>query len=103
MFLARRIKRRAPCPAPSQRPPPVRSGLYAEPHAAPDVRARELRRTYWRPIDSEITGESYAGVHLKYPKAWWRDVPERALTTPFDEYDKGLNQYGVKVGTTLEF
>ena len=59
--------------------------------------------TYWRPIDSEITGESYAGVHLKYPKAWWRDVPERALTTPFDEYDKGLNQYGVKVGTTLEF
>jgi len=59
--------------------------------------------TYWRPIYSHVTGKSYKNVHKKYPVSWWRGLPDDALTLPYDEYDKSINKYGVKVGTTLEF
>ena len=59
--------------------------------------------TYWRPIYSSITKRQYKDEHKKFPKTWWIDIPEHHLTTPFDEYDKSINKYGVKVGTTLRF
>ena len=57
--------------------------------------------TYWRPIKSSITGKSYKYVHKKYPKDWWSGIPEKHLSS--STYDKSINKYGVKVGTTLEF
>ena len=38
-----------------------------------------------------------------YPKTWWKNIPEDHLTRSWNDYDKSINKYGVKVGTTLEF
>lgn len=58
--------------------------------------------TYWRPIYSKVTKKEYKNVHHKYPKAWFKGIPEEYLTTPYECYDKNINKYKVKVGTTLE-
>lgn len=59
--------------------------------------------TYWRPIYSSITGKKYKNIHKNYPTSWWTSIPDDWLTRPWDKYDKSINNYGVKVGTTLEF
>jgi hypothetical protein len=59
--------------------------------------------TYWRPIKSSVTGKKYNNQHKKYPKSWWKGIPDSWLTSEWDDYDKNINKYGVKVGTTLEF
>ena len=58
--------------------------------------------TYWRPIYSSITKKNYKNEHLKFPKSWWKKIPENFLITDFDKYDKNINKYKVKVGLTLE-
>ena len=60
--------------------------------------------TYWRPIKSKITGKKYENVHHKYPSHWWNGLQEDIhLTRSWNKYDKSINTYNVKVGTTLEF
>lgn len=59
--------------------------------------------TYWRPIYSSITNKEYKNQHKKYPKSWWKDIPEEYLILEWNEYDKNINKYKVKVGTTLEY
>ena len=59
--------------------------------------------TYWRPIYSQVTGKNYKDKHLAFPKSWWKGIPDKWLTNEWDNYDKHINKYGVKVGTTLEF
>lgn len=59
--------------------------------------------TYWRPIKSAITGKNHKNRHKKYPKSWWQNINNKYLTTDYTKYDKKLNKYGVKVGSTLEF
>ena len=59
--------------------------------------------TYWRPIYSKVTKRNYKDQHKKYPSDWWKGIPEKDLTKDFDDYDKKINKYKVKVGTTLEF
>ena len=59
--------------------------------------------TYWRPIYSSVTEKKYKDQHKKYPSDWWKGIPEKDLTKDFDDYDKKINKYKVKVGTTLEF
>tara|TARA_Y100001970_G_C14187177_1_gene833263 strand:+ start:390 stop:1376 length:987 start_codon:yes stop_codon:yes gene_type:complete len=59
--------------------------------------------TYWRPIYSSVLNKKLKNQHKKYPKDWWKGIPEKHLSTSFDKYDKKINKYGVKVGTTLEF
>ena len=34
---------------------------------------------------------------------WWKGIPEDHLTRPFNKYDRSINKYGKKVGTTLSF
>ena len=51
--------------------------------------------TYWRPIDSGVTGRHYEGEHLKYN---W-DLPERMLSSPV--CDPSVNKYGVTSGQSL--
>lgn len=58
--------------------------------------------TYWRPIHSSVTKKDYANQHKKFPKDWWSGIPEDHLTRDWKDYDKSINKYGVKVGTTLE-
>jgi hypothetical protein len=55
--------------------------------------------TYWRPIYSSITGKNYKNIHKKY--SWSKNIPESKLSST--KYDKKINTYKVKVGTSLEF
>ena len=59
--------------------------------------------TYWRPIYSTVTERDYKNKHKKYPKSWWKNIPEDHFTRDWEDYDKSINKYNVKVGTTLEF
>ena len=59
--------------------------------------------TYWREIKSVVTGKTYKNVHLNYPNSWWKGIPDYYLISPWEEYNKDVNKYKVKVGTTLEF
>ena len=57
--------------------------------------------TYWRPIKSKFFKKKLKNKHKKY--IWLNDINSDKLTRSFDKYDKKINKYGVKVGTTLEF
>lgn len=59
--------------------------------------------TYWRPIYSSVTDKKYKNIHHNYPNTWFKNIPEDWLTRPWNTYDKNINRYKVKVGTTLEF
>lgn len=59
--------------------------------------------TYWRPIKSEVTKEDEYDRHLKFKKlGWWKNIPEKHLTEAWDKYDKKINKYWVKCGSSLE-
>ena len=79
------------------------------PDFRPNLTPREIFKlgsfggTYWRPIYSGILKKDLKDQHLKYPKTWWKNIPEDNLTRSWNKYDKKLNKYNVKVGTTLEF
>lgn len=57
--------------------------------------------TYWRPIYSTVTNKKYKNKHKKYPKVWF-DLPNNMLINEWVNYDKSINKYNVKVGSTLE-
>jgi len=59
--------------------------------------------TYWRPIYSIITKKSYKNQHKKFPTSWWKGIPDEWMTLDYKNYDKKINKYGVKVGTTLRY
>ena len=59
--------------------------------------------TYWRPIYSKITKKNYKNKHKCYPSIWWKNIPNNWLTRNINEYDKNINKYKVKVGTSLPF
>tara|TARA_B100000900_G_scaffold320456_1_gene279684 strand:+ start:9651 stop:10205 length:555 start_codon:yes stop_codon:yes gene_type:complete len=59
--------------------------------------------TYWRPIKSKFYKSILREQHLKYPKSWWKNIPDIWLTNKWDNYDTKINKYKVQVGTTLEF
>lgn len=57
--------------------------------------------TYFRPIYSKITKKKYKNVHKKY--SFLKTIPDNKLTREWRNYDKNINKYKVKVGTTLQF
>lgn len=79
------------------------------PDFRPNLTPREIFKlgsfggTYWRPIYSSITKKHYKNKHKNYPKSWWKNIPENHLSRSWNDYDKSINKYNVKVGTTLEF
>jgi len=79
------------------------------PEFTPNLSPREIflagsfGGTYWRPIYSGVTDKNYKNVHKKYHTFWWKGIPENYLTNSWKDYDKSVNKYNVKVGTTLEF
>ena len=92
--------------------PIKKNGVYIfedYPDFIPNLSPRDMFKlgsfggTYWRPIKSKFYDTKLRNAHKKYPNSWWAGIPTEHLTTPFDEYDKSINKYGVKVGTTLKF
>ena len=79
------------------------------PNFRPNLTPREIYKrgsfggTYWRPIYSQVTKKKLKNTHLKYPKSWWAGIPQNYMTEPCDKYDKSINKYKVKVGTSLQF
>ena len=79
------------------------------PEFRPNLTPREMFKlgsfggTYWRPIKSKFYDEELKNQHKKYPKSWWKGIPEDHLTKPFNKYDVKINKYGKRVGTTLKF
>lgn len=77
------------------------------PEFLPNLTPREMFKlgsfggTYWRPIHSKVVGKNLKNIHKKYPKSWWKGIPEDHLSSK--NYDKKKNKYGVKVGTSLPF
>jgi hypothetical protein len=89
-----------------------KNGIYIfddYPEFIPNLSPEEIFRlgsfggTYWRPIYSTVTNKSYNNMHKKYPKSWWKGLPDNWLVTEWENYDVTINKYNVKVGTTLEF
>ena len=61
--------------------------------------------TYWRPIYSQITKKKYKNMYKHFPEDWWEGLitkKSNKLTLDWNNYDKSINKYGVKVGQTLE-
>ena len=59
--------------------------------------------TYFRPIYSSITDKKYTskGVISEYPKSWFKGINiEKKVIS--EKYDKKVNKYGVKCGSSLE-
>lgn len=59
--------------------------------------------TYWRDLYSPLTKKNYHRRYKIYPKEWFKGIPDNKLILPYDKYDKTINYYGVKVGTSYEF
>lgn len=57
--------------------------------------------TYWRPIYSTITKKNYKNKHKKYK--FLKGISDNFMIKPWNKYDKNINKYKVKVGTTLRF
>jgi len=58
--------------------------------------------TYWRPIYSSITKKNYKNEHLKFPKKWWNGLSKDWLILSDDDYNKNINKYKVRCGSSLE-
>lgn len=75
------------------------------PEFTPDLTPEEIFKegsfggTYFRPIYSSVTKKNYKNQHKKYD--FLKNIDEKLLTQ--SEYDKSINKYKVKVGTSLEF
>lgn len=57
--------------------------------------------SYWRPIKSKFFKNELKNQHKKYPKSWWKGIPEENLSSRVCDIKK--NKYGVRVGTSLKF
>jgi hypothetical protein len=60
--------------------------------------------TYWRPIYNSVTGKQYTNQHKKEKdrsgKPCFRGIDPHLLCQ--EQYDKSVNKYGVKCGSSLE-
>lgn len=67
------------------------------------LRAGAFGGTYFREIYSGVTGKTYKSAYKEFPKHWFRGLNiKKQISRPFNEYDKKINKYKVKVGLTLE-
>ena len=59
--------------------------------------------TYFRPIHSSVTGKDYtvSQVMRGLPKSWFQGVDKKTMVTS-SSYDKKINKYKVKCGSSLE-
>eukprot|EP00911_Craspedida_sp_UC1_P002783 UC1_evm4s2035 len=66
------------------------------------LRAGSFGGTYFRPIYSSVTGETYstADVIAEFPESWFEGLKRKRYMRP--SYDAKLNTYGVKCGGDLQ-
>ena len=77
------------------------------PDFRPNLTPREIFKlgsfggTYWRPIKSKFFDKELKNQHKKYPKSWWKGIPEENLSSSVCDIKK--NKYKARVGTSLKF
>mgnify|MGYP006080783805 CR=1 FL=1 len=78
------------------------------PEFIPNLTPREIFElgsfggTYWRPITSRVNGvRKLQEVHTKQYDFLY-DIPDKLMITPYDKYNKKINKYQVKCGSTLK-
>ena len=84
-------------------------GFKDYPMFIPNVTPKDVIRmgsfggTYFRPIYSSITKRNYTSkdVISEYPKTWFKGLDIEKMVTS-EKYDKKVNKYGVKCGSSLE-
>jgi len=79
------------------------------PEFTPNLTPKQVLRmgsfggTYFRDINSGVTGKKHSGKTAirEYPKDWFKDIDiEKKIISP--TYDKNINTYKVKCGSSLE-
>jgi hypothetical protein len=67
------------------------------------LKAGSFGGTYYRNIHSTITGKSYQGKRViqEFPKTWFKGINIETMITS-SKYNKKINKYGVKCGSSLE-
>ena len=87
-----------------------REFIFSEyPDFKPNLSPREILLkgsfggTYMETNLLKCPNKKYKDKHLVYPNSWWKDIPKDHMTREWKDYDKNINTYKVKVGTTLEF
>ncbi|CAK9037676.1 unnamed protein product [Durusdinium trenchii] len=59
--------------------------------------------TYFRDIDSAVTGKRHKDAWKELPKSWLKGLDiRRQVARDWEDYDATVNHYGVKCGNTLE-
>lgn len=79
------------------------------PQFTPNVSPKDVLRegsfggTYFRPIKSSVTGNTYTSQEVinEYPKYWFQGINIDKMVTS-STYDKKVNKYNVKCGSSLE-
>lgn len=56
--------------------------------------------TYFRPITSAVTGESYKKVYKEFPVEWFKGLEKKHVSSKI--YDMNINRYKVKCGGSLD-
>jgi len=65
------------------------------------LQAGSFGGTYFRPIQSGVTGEMYRGAHKEFPTDWFEGLNIKTQVTSAT-YCKEENKYGVKCGGDLD-
>lgn len=85
--------------------PPSNPRFPDHPEFTPSFNPREMVErgvfggSYWRPIQSGVTGRLEQNHHLKYPRLF-QGLPDALLTR--NNEDPSVNFYGVKAGSSLQ-
>eukprot|EP00041_Stephanoeca_diplocostata_P029510 m.872913 g.872913 ORF g.872913 m.872913 type:complete len:312 (-) comp23572_c1_seq13:162-1097(-) len=66
------------------------------------IRLGAFGGTYWRPITSGVTGQSYSECWKEFPKEWHDGVPQSHICRSWKQYNTAVNRYGVKCGGSLD-
>lgn len=64
------------------------------------IKAGAFGGTYFRPITSGVTGQSYVDAHKEF--SWFDDVSTSMMTRSWTKYDTTINYFDVDCGGSLE-
>ena len=82
-------------------PPVSQASIWKTPKEV--IQEGSFGGTYFRPIYSSITKKNYTSKEViqEYPKSWFKGIDIDKMVTS-SKYDKNVNKYKVKCGSSLD-